>query len=108
VYGPNQTSEDVYGDLVAPLVPWAWGGGISTLFAYGQTGSGKTHSVSELEKLAAAELMNGKLEGSRDVYICAFELVGKEAFGNIPAVMLVIGAQMTPSKPMLTPYRPSK
>ncbi|KFX98251.1 hypothetical protein V490_02401 [Pseudogymnoascus sp. VKM F-3557] len=80
VYGPNQTSEDVYDDLVAPLVPWAWGGGISTLFAYGQTGSGKTHSVSELEKLAAAELMNGKLEGSRDVYICAFELVGKEAF----------------------------
>ncbi|KFY86017.1 hypothetical protein V500_07945 [Pseudogymnoascus sp. VKM F-4518 (FW-2643)] len=80
VYGPDQTSADVYHDLVAPLVPWAWGGGISTLFAYGQTGSGKTHSVSELEKLAAAELMNGKLEGSRDVYICAFELVGKEAF----------------------------
>ncbi|OBT44863.1 hypothetical protein VE00_05013 [Pseudogymnoascus sp. WSF 3629] len=80
VYGPDQTSDDVYHDLVAPLVPWAWGGGISTLFAYGQTGSGKTHSVSELEKLAAAELMNGKLEGSRDVYICAFELVGKEAF----------------------------
>ncbi|OBT51210.1 hypothetical protein VE04_07814 [Pseudogymnoascus sp. 24MN13] len=80
VYGPDQTSENVYHDLVAPLVPWAWGGGISTLFAYGQTGSGKTHSVSELEKLAAAELMNGKLEGSRDIYICAFELVGKEAF----------------------------
>ncbi|KFY51060.1 hypothetical protein V496_08976 [Pseudogymnoascus sp. VKM F-4515 (FW-2607)] len=80
VYGPDQTSDDVYKDLVAPLVPWAWGGGISTLFAYGQTGSGKTHSVSELEKLAAAALMNGKLEGGRDVYICAFELVGKEAF----------------------------
>ncbi|OAF58218.1 hypothetical protein VC83_06584 [Pseudogymnoascus destructans] len=80
VYGPDQMSEDVYQDLVAPLVPWAWGGGISTLFAYGQTGSGKTHSVSELEKLAAAELMNGKLEGGRDIYICAFELVGKEAF----------------------------
>ncbi|KFY14062.1 hypothetical protein V492_02874 [Pseudogymnoascus sp. VKM F-4246] len=80
VYGPGKTSEDVYHDLVAPLVPWAWGGGISTLFAYGQTGSGKTHSVSELEKLAAAELMDGRLEGSRDIYICAFELVGKEAF----------------------------
>jgi kinesin family protein 2/24 len=90
VYGPDQTSEDVYHDLVAPLVPWAWGGGISTLFAYGQTGSGKTHSVSELEKLAAAELMNGKLEGSRDVYICAFELVGKEAFGKSPATQPII------------------
>jgi kinesin family protein 2/24 len=82
VYGPDQTSEDVYQDLVAPLLPWAWGGGISTLFAYGQTGSGKTYSVSELERLAAAELMNGDLEGNRDVYICAFELVGKEAFGK--------------------------
>lgn len=84
VYGPDQTSDDVYNGLVAPLVPWAWGGGISSLFAYGQTGSGETHSVSELEKLAAAALMNGKLEGDRDVYICAFELVGKEAFGKVP------------------------
>jgi kinesin family member 2/24 len=82
VYGPDQTSEDIYQDLVAPLIPWAWGGGISTLFAYGQTGSGKTYSVSELERLAAAELMSGNLEGNRDIYICAFELVGKEAFGK--------------------------
>jgi kinesin family protein 2/24 len=88
VYGPNQTSEDVYHDLVAPLVSWAWGGGISTLFAYGQTGSGKTYSVSELERLAAVELMNGNLEGNRDVYICVFELVGKEAFGKVPAALL--------------------
>lgn len=87
VYGPNQTSKDVYDGLVATLVPWAWGGGISTLFAYGQTGSGKTHSVSELEKLTAADLMNGNLEGNRDVYICAFELVGKEAFGKASAAL---------------------
>jgi kinesin family protein 2/24 len=72
------------------LVPWAWGGGISTLFAYGQTGSGKTHSVSELERLASAELMNGNLEGNRDVYICAFELVGKEAFGTVLAALFII------------------
>jgi kinesin family member 2/24 len=38
--------------------------------------------VNELERLASAELMNGNLEGNRDVYICAFELVGKEAFGK--------------------------
>lgn len=82
VYGPDQTSEDIYRDLVAPLVPWVWGGGISTLFAYGQTGSGKTYSVSELERLVAAELMSGNLEGNRDISICAFELVGKEAFGK--------------------------
>lgn len=109
VYGPDQTSEDVYHDLVAPLVPWAWGGGISTLFAYGQTGSGKTHSVSELEKLAAAELMNGKLEGSRDVYICAFELVGKEAFGKFPTTQLIIQWSDTQSKASDSNiYRPPK
>jgi hypothetical protein len=38
--------------------------------------------VSELERLAAAELMSGTLDGNRDIYICAFELVGKEAFGK--------------------------
>ena len=46
--------------------------------------------MSELERLTAAELMNGNLEGNRDVYICAFELVGKEAFGKVPAVLLFI------------------
>jgi hypothetical protein len=46
--------------------------------------------VSELERLTAAELMNGNLEGNRDVYICAFELVGKEAFGKVPAALVFI------------------
>jgi hypothetical protein len=46
--------------------------------------------VSELERLTAAELMNGNLEGNRDVYICAFELVGKEAFGKVPAAQVFI------------------
>ena len=46
--------------------------------------------MSELERLAAGELMNGNLEGNRDVYICAFELVGKEAFGKVPAALFFI------------------
>jgi len=46
--------------------------------------------VSELERLTAAELMNGSLEGNRDIYICAFELVGKEAFGKVPAALFFI------------------
>ena len=46
--------------------------------------------MSELERLAAGELMNGNLEGNRDVYICAFELVGKEAFGKVPAALVFI------------------
>lgn len=55
---------------------------MSTLFAYGQTGSGKTHSVNEMERLAAAELMNGVLDGERDVYICVFELIGNASYGK--------------------------
>ncbi|KAF3354149.1 rRNA-processing protein FCF1-like protein [Verticillium dahliae VDG1] len=45
-YGVDTSSEDIYHDLVHPLVAWAWGGGVSTVFAYGQTGSGKTHTMS--------------------------------------------------------------
>jgi kinesin family protein 2/24 len=84
VYGPDQHSTEMYADLVKPLVPWAWSGGISTLFAYGQTGSGKTYSVNQLEELVASDLMDGSLEGNRDVYICVFELIGNMAFGIQP------------------------
>ena len=63
-------------------MPWSWGGGVSTLFAYGQTGSGKTYTVNELERLAAAQLMNGTLEGNRDIHMCMFELAGNAAFGT--------------------------
>ncbi|KAK1625754.1 P-loop containing nucleoside triphosphate hydrolase protein [Colletotrichum phormii] len=73
-YGPEDTSEQIYRDLVEPLVPWAWSGGVSTVFAYGQTGSGKTFTVSEIEKLVAQSLMSGGMEGERKVYACIIEL----------------------------------
>ena len=76
----------MYNDLVQPLVPWAWGGGVSTLFAYGQTGSGKTYTVNELERLAAEQLMNGGLDGNRDIFLCMFELADNAAFGTSPSV----------------------
>lgn len=66
-----------------PLVPWAWGGGIGTLFAYGQTGSGKTFTVSCLEQLVAETLMSGELDGERKVYMTVFELAGNSAFGTV-------------------------
>jgi kinesin family protein 2/24 len=62
-------------------VPWAWGGGIGTLFAYGQTGSGKTYTVNALEKLVAEALMSGSLDGERKVYISIIELAGNTARG---------------------------
>ncbi|MCJ1358637.1 MAG: hypothetical protein MMC33_008637 [Icmadophila ericetorum] len=80
VYGIDSTSEDVYRDLVIPLVPWSWGGGVSTLFAYGQTGSGKTYTIDALERITAELLMGGGLEGNREVFFCIFELAGKDTF----------------------------
>ncbi|TEA22536.1 Diatom spindle kinesin-1 [Colletotrichum sidae] len=79
-YGPEDTTEHIYRDLVRPLVPWAWGGGVSTLFAYGQTGSGKTFTVSAVERLVAQHLMEGDLDGTRNVFVCVVELAGQAAF----------------------------
>jgi kinesin family protein 2/24 len=62
------------------LVPFAWNGGIGTLFAYGQTGSGKTFTVSQLEKLVAMSLMDGSLEGQRQVYMTIIDLAGNSAY----------------------------
>ncbi|PNY25001.1 Kinesin-like protein [Tolypocladium capitatum] len=81
LYDSESTTETIYEDVFQHLVPWAWGGGISTLFAYGQTGSGKTFTVSGLEKLVAQSLMDGSLEGERRIYITIIELVGNSSFG---------------------------
>ncbi|CAM1501497.1 Fc.00g034810.m01.CDS01 [Cosmosporella sp. VM-42] len=79
IYNSESATEQIYDDVVKPLVPWAWSGGIATLFAYGQTGSGKTFTVSRLESLVAEELMDGTLEGERKVYITIIELAGNAA-----------------------------
>ena len=73
---------------MSPLVPWAWGGGVSTLFAYGQTGSGKTFTVDALARKAAEHLFGGGLEGQRDVYLSCFELAGNVASGMLLALLL--------------------
>ncbi|KAF5025969.1 hypothetical protein F66182_1937 [Fusarium sp. NRRL 66182] len=85
VFGPEDTTEEVYQELVEPLVPWAWGGGVSTLFAYGQTGSGKTHTVSGIERLIADTLFSDDVQGSRSIYISAIELAGNSAFDLLNA-----------------------
>ena len=82
VYGPSSDSAKIYQALVKPLVPWAWDGGVGTLFAYGQTGSGKTYTVSSLERDVAETLMDGSLEGQRDIYISIIELAGQTAYGK--------------------------
>jgi kinesin family protein 2/24 len=80
LFNPESTTEEIYQDLAADLVPFAWNGGIGTLFAYGQTGSGKTFTVSRLEQLVAEALMNGSLEGEREVFMTIIDLAGNSAF----------------------------
>ncbi|KAH7083997.1 P-loop containing nucleoside triphosphate hydrolase protein [Paraphoma chrysanthemicola] len=80
LYDSTSTTDEIYDDLVHDLVPFAWSGGIGTLFAYGQTGSGKTFTISRLEELVAETLMKGSLEGGRDIYMTFIELAGNAAF----------------------------
>jgi kinesin family protein 2/24 len=81
-YGPDSTTEEIYTDIVKPLVPWARSGGIGTLFAYGQTGSGKTYTVSRLEKLVADELLGGEHSEQRTITMAMIELAGNAAYGK--------------------------
>lgn len=74
------TTEEIYEELIVDLVPYAWNGGVGTLFAYGQTGSGKTFTVSKVEELVAETIMNGTLEGKREVYMTIIDLAGNAAF----------------------------
>lgn len=82
VFGPDSTTAEIYDSLVKPLVPWAWGGGIGTMFAYGQTASGKTLTVTGIEKLVAEDLMDGSLDGDRKISISIIELAGQTAYGE--------------------------
>ncbi|RYP73691.1 hypothetical protein DL769_004162 [Monosporascus sp. CRB-8-3] len=80
LFDSETTTEEIYDNLVLDLVPLAWNGGIGTLFAYGQTGSGKTFTVSQLEKLVAMSLMDGSLDGQRQVYMTIIDLAGNSAY----------------------------
>ncbi|CAG8953747.1 hypothetical protein HYFRA_00006637 [Hymenoscyphus fraxineus] len=80
LFDSESTTEVIYDNLVADLVPFSWNGGIGTLFAYGQTGSGKTFTVSRIEKLVAETLMDGNLEGEREIFMTIIDLAGNSAF----------------------------
>jgi len=80
LFDSDSTTEQIYKDLVADLIPFAWSGGIGTLFAYGQTGSGKTFTVSRLEELVVETLMSGTLDGEKQIYVTIIDLAGNAAF----------------------------
>ncbi|KAK3321916.1 P-loop containing nucleoside triphosphate hydrolase protein [Apodospora peruviana] len=80
VFGPDTSTAQIYDTVLQHLVPWAWSGGVGTMFAYGQTGSGKTYTVSGLERHVAESLMDGSLEGGRKIHTCIVELAGQTAY----------------------------
>jgi kinesin family protein 2/24 len=80
LFNSQTTTEEIYKNLVWDLVPFAWNGGIGSIFTYGQTVSGKTFTVSRLEQLVAKSLMDGSLEGQRHVYITIVDLAGNLAY----------------------------
>ncbi|KAJ5166225.1 uncharacterized protein N7482_005006 [Penicillium canariense] len=80
VFGADCSTESIYQELVQPLLPLVWAGGVGTLFAYGQTGSGKTYTVSGLERRIAETLGDGTLEGPQRLHVTIFELAGNSAY----------------------------
>ncbi|KAI3410394.1 Osmotic avoidance abnormal protein 3 [Globodera pallida] len=55
VYFMDATAEQIYNDIIYPLVESVIEGYNGTVFAYGQTGSGKTFSMQGDQQLAAAQ-----------------------------------------------------
>ncbi|KAK7957199.1 uncharacterized protein PG986_006421 [Apiospora aurea] len=80
LFGPETTTEEIFDVHVKHLVPFAWNGGIGTLFAYGQTGSGKTFTVSRLEELVVDALVDVDPDSEKQVSITVIELAGNAAF----------------------------
>ena len=77
VFGPNETDDAVYNTSVSPLVAHALAGGASTVIAYGATGAGKTHSMTAVQRLAAAALLAG---GQHKLRLSFFELRGEGCY----------------------------
>ncbi|KAI4729609.1 hypothetical protein E4T49_02574 [Aureobasidium sp. EXF-10728] len=76
VFDASVSTTQVYDEVVRDLVLSAADRKLGTLFAYGQTSSGKTFTVTELQKLAVADL----LDRQAILHITVVELAGNVAF----------------------------
>lgn len=74
-------TESVYQETARKLIPWIWGGGVSTLFAYGQTGSGKTFTITGITNLLIKDIMAAVERENRVIHVCCFEIFGKKVYG---------------------------
>ncbi|KAK7414003.1 hypothetical protein QQX98_007114 [Neonectria punicea] len=78
-YDADTTTEQIFDDIVNPLITEVCNGGVATFLAYGQTGSGKTHTVSQIQKLASKAIFQGKHLAGRSVKLWIIELAGNSA-----------------------------
>ncbi|KAL4877575.1 P-loop containing nucleoside triphosphate hydrolase protein [Aspergillus karnatakaensis] len=79
-FAPEHTTDEIYDEIVKPLLPWVMQGKVGTLFAYGQTGSGKTFTVSGLERLIARDIFKSARASRRKIHISFVELAGNSGY----------------------------
>ena len=77
-FNENETTEEIYGYTIEPMINLVLKKGIVTCFAYGQTGSGKTYTMKGIQNLAIESLFqeSQKLKKKFEFYISFFEIYG--------------------------------
>jgi kinesin family protein 2/24 len=74
-YGFNSQNEDIYAELIRPLIENTLQSGLSTVMAYGQTSAGKTYTMSAMLDIIALDLFK-LLPPQCQIAISYLELVG--------------------------------
>ena len=77
-FNENETTEEIYGYTIEPMINLVLKKGIVTCFAYGQTGSGKTFTMKGIQNLAIESLFqeSQKLKKKFEFFISFFEIYG--------------------------------
>ena len=77
-FNENESTEEIYGYTIEPMINLVLKKGIVTCFAYGQTGSGKTFTMKGIQNLAIESLFqeSQKLKKKFGFFISFFEIYG--------------------------------
>ena len=77
-FNENESTEEIYGYTIEPMINLVLKKGIVTCFAYGQTGSGKTFTMKGIQNLAIESLFqeSQKLKKKFEFFISFFEIYG--------------------------------
>ena len=77
-FNENESTEEIYGYTIEPMINLVLKKGIVTCFAYGQTGSGKTFTMKGIQNLAIESLFqeSQKLKKKFAFFISFFEIYG--------------------------------